>query len=115
MTRHVIDARPSFADSLVHAKQGAGVMSVHKKFESFTIADASRSVTCIDAAPVSVSVAPRRTWLGLLRTWLANARARRQLLHCQELDPRLARDIGLSKSDLARESTAPFWVPVRRR
>ena len=90
-------------------------MSIHKKFETFTIADASRSVTCIDAVPLSVSIAPRRSWLGLLRTWLANARARRQLLRCQELDPRLARDIGLSESDLLRESTAPFWKPVRRR
>jgi len=88
-------------------------MSVHRKFESFT--GASPSAACIDAEPLSVSIAPRRTWPGLLRIWLANARARRQLLHCQELDPRLARDIGLSKSDLARESTAPFWVPVRRR
>jgi uncharacterized protein YjiS (DUF1127 family) len=115
MTRHVIDADPSFADLIAHAKQGADAMSIHKKFETFTLADANPSVTCIDAVPLSVSIAPRRRWAGLLRDWLANARARRQLLRCQDLDPRLARDIGLSESDLLRESTARFWQPVQRR
>jgi uncharacterized protein YjiS (DUF1127 family) len=51
-----------------------------------------------------------RGWRAVLAGWLATARARRQLVRYQALDPRLARDIGLTPSDLS----APFWVPLRR-
>jgi uncharacterized protein YjiS (DUF1127 family) len=115
MTRHVIDAGSSFADSPAHAKQGAGVMSFHRKFEVAANRDTQASVTYIDTVPLSVSIAPRRSWLGRLRQWLANARARRELLRCHEIDARLARDIGLSESDLLRECYARFWEEVRRR
>jgi uncharacterized protein YjiS (DUF1127 family) len=90
-------------------------MSVHRKFEVAAKRDAQPSVTYIDTVPLSVSVAPRRSWRGRLRQWLANARARRELLRCHAIDARLARDIGLSESDLLRESYAPFWEEVRRR
>lgn len=55
-----------------------------------------------------------RVWRATLRRWRANAAARRQLLQGQLRDPRLAKDIGLSDADLAREAHAQFWVQPRR-
>jgi uncharacterized protein YjiS (DUF1127 family) len=49
-----------------------------------------------------------------LRGWLENHRARRRLWRCASLDPRFAKDIGLTESDIASECRAPFWVPVPR-
>ena len=49
-----------------------------------------------------------------LRGWLENRRARRRLWRCASLDPRFARDIGLTESEIASECRAPFWVPVPR-
>lgn len=84
-------------------------MSIHKTFKP------REGVAGIDAAPLSVTIAPRPSWPERLGRWLANARARGRLLRCQSIDPRLARDIGLSQVDLLRESRAPFWEAVRRR
>ena len=90
-------------------------MSAHRNLELSAIRDTHRSLSCIAAVPLPAKQLPRRSWLDRARQWLANARARRKLVRCHELDPRLARDIGLSRSDLLRESMAPFWEPVRRR
>lgn len=43
---------------------------------------------------------------GLLLTWHARARQRRQLL---ALDDRMLRDIGLTRADVLAESSKPFW------
>ena len=50
-----------------------------------------------------------------LEAWRRNREARRRLLHFYALDPRLARDIGLTATDITVERRAPFWVPVRAR
>lgn len=39
--------------------------------------------------------------------WQDRARSRRQLA---DLDDRLLRDIGLSRADVSRETTKPFWT-----
>jgi uncharacterized protein YjiS (DUF1127 family) len=57
----------------------------------------------------------RVNWSSLLATWLANRVARRQLLRYQTMDPRFAKDIGLSHGDMVMEASAPFWVEVRAR
>jgi uncharacterized protein YjiS (DUF1127 family) len=44
----------------------------------------------------------------LARTWLERHRSRRALA---ELDERLMRDIGLSRSEAMNESVIPFWKP----
>jgi len=56
--------------------------------------------------------APPPRWRSVLWTWLENHRARRRLRRCLALDPRFARDIGLTPDDIARECRAPFWTPV---
>lgn len=45
-----------------------------------------------------------------LFTWLDRARQRR---HLGELDDRLLRDIGLSRSDVDQEISRPFWQTDR--
>jgi uncharacterized protein YjiS (DUF1127 family) len=42
----------------------------------------------------------------LLQAWGARARERRMLL---ELDERMLKDIGVTRADVAREATKPFW------
>lgn len=44
----------------------------------------------------------------LIAVWCARARQRRDLA---ELEPRLLRDIGLSRADAAMEAAKPFWLP----
>lgn len=53
-------------------------------------------------------------WLSRIRQWLENDRARRELARCLALDPRFARDIGLSPNDVYSISSAPFWVGITR-
>ncbi len=43
------------------------------------------------------------------RTWIENSATRRRLLRCQGLDPRFARDIALSPTEIAAECAQPFW------
>jgi uncharacterized protein YjiS (DUF1127 family) len=42
----------------------------------------------------------------LLQAWSARAQERRMLL---ELDERMLKDIGVTRADVAREATKPFW------
>jgi hypothetical protein len=51
-------------------------------------------------------------WVLVLRRWLANQHARRELCRCASLDPRFANDIGLTLGEIAWECRAPFWVAV---
>jgi uncharacterized protein YjiS (DUF1127 family) len=53
-------------------------------------------------------------WLSRPRRWLENHRVRQRIWRCALLDPRFAKDIGLSELDIASECNTPFWVPVRR-
>jgi uncharacterized protein YjiS (DUF1127 family) len=48
----------------------------------------------------------------LLRGWAENHTARRRLLRCQRIDPRFAKDIGLTHGDIVLEAHAPFWRKV---
>jgi uncharacterized protein YjiS (DUF1127 family) len=48
-----------------------------------------------------------RQFEGLLRTWLERGRQRRAL---GQLDDRLLRDIGATRTEAAREAAKPFWV-----
>jgi uncharacterized protein YjiS (DUF1127 family) len=57
----------------------------------------------------------RANWGALFARWFANRVARRRLLRYQSMDPRFAKDIGLSHSDMVMEASAPFWVEVRAR
>ncbi len=41
-----------------------------------------------------------------LEAWHERARGRRRLM---ELDDRLLKDIGLTRADVARETSKPFW------
>lgn len=50
-----------------------------------------------------------------LGAWHRNREARRRLLRSYALDPRLARDIGLTATDITVERRTPFWVPVTAR
>lgn len=43
---------------------------------------------------------------GLLAVWYARLKQRQDLA---ELDPRLLRDIGVSRAEAAREAEKPFW------
>ena len=64
------------------------------------------------ARPAHRGAAPPPRWRSVLAMWLENYRARRRLRRCLALDPRFARDIGLTPDDIARECQAPFWTPV---
>lgn len=52
----------------------------------------------LSLAPLSI--------LDLLLGWSARARERRMLL---QLDERMLKDIGVTRADVAREATKPFW------
>jgi uncharacterized protein YjiS (DUF1127 family) len=45
-------------------------------------------------------------WAGIIRTWLQRSRQRRALA---ELDDRMLRDIGVTRSRARREVEKPFW------
>lgn len=82
---------------------------------------ASRSRLMLDLAgfewiPHGRGAADRatRAWVLVLRRWLANQHARRALWRCASLDPRFAKDIGLTLSEIAWECRAPFWVAITR-
>jgi len=64
-----------------------------------------------DATPAD---AGRAGWRALLGAWVENYKARRQLQRCLSLDPRFAKDIGLTAGEIEMECRAPFWVPVPR-
>jgi uncharacterized protein YjiS (DUF1127 family) len=50
-------------------------------------------------------------WINLLDTaWLCAARWR-QRRALEELDPRLLRDIGVTRTEANREARMPFWRP----
>jgi len=46
------------------------------------------------------------TFATLVKRWVDVARSRRQL---SELDPRLLRDIGLTREAALKEAEKPFW------
>ena len=46
--------------------------------------------------------------LGLVLAWSERARQRR---HLQMLSDRMLQDIGLSRADVEREASKPFWRP----
>lgn len=60
-------------------------------------------------------VAGKTGWRGLLAAWRSNWTARRRLLRCYALDPRFARDIGLTDTDIEVERHTPFWKTLRPR
>ena len=53
-------------------------------------------------------------WRARLAAWRENRAARRYLRVYLALDPRFARDIGLTPDDLAHEIGRPFWRPIDR-
>jgi uncharacterized protein YjiS (DUF1127 family) len=46
----------------------------------------------------------------LLRTWHRDHNARLDLRRCMELEPRFARDIGLTYTEIAMAAGRPSWV-----
>jgi uncharacterized protein YjiS (DUF1127 family) len=75
-----------------------------------------RYVEAREAAIATSSVpAPRRGLPRTIAAWLETRAARRRLLSCYDLDPRLAADIGLTHIDIEFERTSPMWRPLRRR
>jgi hypothetical protein len=73
------------------------------------------SITIEGPALCGNAARKRGSVLALLAGWLANRVARRQLLRYQSMDPRFAKDIGLTHTDMVTEAGAPFWVEVRAR
>lgn len=71
----------------------------------------------VDARPPLAGTGARllEAFATRLEAWRRTREARRRLLHFCALDPRLARDIGLTATDIAVERRAPFWVPVGAR
>lgn len=49
-----------------------------------------------------------------LRVWLQNLAARRRLRRCASLDPRFARDIGMTLDELTVVSAGPPWRGISR-
>jgi uncharacterized protein YjiS (DUF1127 family) len=62
-----------------------------------------------------VASTPSPRWRAMLDAWRRNRRARQRLDLSQKLDPRFARDIGLTQTELAIELERPFWSEVDRR
>lgn len=63
-----------------------------------------------------LSALPARLWLAgicltrtFARTVAGMADRRRQRLHLAELDDRLLADVGLTRCDVKRECSKPFW------
>lgn len=65
-------------------------------------------VPASEAGPSAVQQAPGflSRALDTLAEWHERARQRRRLM---ELDDRLLKDIGLTRADVARETSKPFW------
>jgi uncharacterized protein YjiS (DUF1127 family) len=59
-------------------------------------------------------VALRRGWWARIADWRRNCAIRHGLDLNQRIDPRFARDIGLTQTDLAFEVERPFWVEAGR-
>ena len=64
--------------------------------------------------PISVGNRAPSGWWRRLAVWRENRALRQQLVRCQALDPRFARDIGLSPEAIAMEAERPFWIAVGR-
>ena len=47
-----------------------------------------------------------RSVMALIATWQSRAQQRRELL---DADPRILRDLGLSKAEVTAEAIKPFW------
>jgi len=60
------------------------------------------------AQAYAASIMPGR-WRGFVPVLLQNYAARRELRRCASLDPRFARDIGLTPDELAMVCAAPPW------
>jgi uncharacterized protein YjiS (DUF1127 family) len=70
-----------------------------------TYADAACAANSL-AHPCRCSGYEPYDWGGVFRTWLQRSRQRRTLA---ELDDRMLRDIGLTRSQAQREAERPFW------
>jgi len=60
------------------------------------------------ALPLAPAQGLWRNLAALIATWQSRAKQRREL---QEMEPRILRDLGLSKAEAAFESAKPFWRP----
>lgn len=47
-------------------------------------------------------------FIALIATWQSRAKQRRELM---EMEPRILRDLGLSRVEATLESAKPFWRP----
>jgi uncharacterized protein YjiS (DUF1127 family) len=81
-------------------------------YTDLTARFAAARETAVEAASVPT---PRRGLLRTIATWFATRAARRRLLRCYDLDPRLAADIGLTHTDIELERASPLWRPLHRR
>ena len=57
---------------------------------------------------------PSPGWRATLAAWRERRAARRHLRDYLALDPRFARDIGLTPDEIEVERGRPFWTGVRR-
>ena len=58
------------------------------------------TITFDTPASVRRATASRPGWIARLATWRAHRAARAELLRCQEIDARFARDVGLTPAEL---------------
>lgn len=72
-----------------------------------------RNFPVIEIAAIDrpIEIRPFGRLLALAGIWLQRRRTR---LALAELDDRLLRDVGLSRSDAIAESAMPFWQPFIR-
>src|SRR5215467_1312297 len=54
-------------------------------------------------------------WGVVLSRWIQNWTARWRLLRCDEIDPRFAKDVGLTFTDIEIERRSPFWLLIKHR
>lgn len=64
--------------------------------------------TSEQALPLAQTRGLWRSFAALVATWQSRAKQRREL---QEMEPRILRDLGLSKAEAASESAKPLWRP----